>query len=217
MKIKRAKALRIILGVLFVLIIAPIAIASSSVAGHRAERRVILIGGYDTIKNITDPEASHTRANELPGWQSIVDYLTQDKGTTENALVRQIGLTNSDIFLFSYSNQYDPTCDGAAGYGCPRYTAKDTCLTSNNQRNQPLYCQVEEPAIAAVANYLTQIVSAYPDAEFDIIAHSEGGIVATYWAATARTSFSEFHCCVWKSAACHVLASAKATEWHASK
>ena len=192
MRVKEIRSIGIALGVLLQLLLPLIALAVFSVAGHRAERKVILIGGYDAQNNAggLNGDALHTRnisgtVEEAPGWQSIIDYLTQDKGTTENALVRQIGLTNADVFLFSYSDQYDANCETGVRFGCPTYKAKDTCLTENNLPNLVAYCQVEGPAIAAVANHLTQIVDAYPNTEFDIIAHSEGGLVAAYWAATA--------------------------------
>lgn len=186
---KQIKTITMILCALTLLILAADVTASSSVAGHGSVRKVILVSGYDFQNNFPggDYLTLHTRSEELPGWQSIIDYLTLDKGTLENALVRQIGLTNADIFLFSYSDIYDDNCETGVRYGCPIYTARDTCLGigENGMPNRVAYCQVEDSAIAWEAERLTNILHENSDAEFDIIAHSEGGIVATYWAATA--------------------------------
>lgn len=116
MWIKRFRLINIALAVLVLLVVPLVVTASSPVAGHKSERKVILIGGYDTKNNADIPLMSnrdfvHTRRNEFSGWQKIIDYLVINPGvkptvSTENELVKKIGLTSDDIFIFDYSGRY---------------------------------------------------------------------------------------------------------------
>jgi uncharacterized repeat protein (TIGR01451 family) len=176
----------------------PTALAASSVfTGHKAERRVILISGYDACNNLpisapyacTQPQsrdAQHNQSTELlGGWGTLRNFLTQDdpNGPIERTLVRTIAnLDTSKVFFFSYSGNYV----GGNNYTQPDYKAKDTCLTASGNLNKPGYCQVEKSGIERVTRVISDIIQSQPnDTEFDIIGHSEGGLVATYWGATA--------------------------------
>lgn len=194
-KVGRQRAVTI-LTALFLLMILPILVtASQSVAGHDAERKIILIGGYDACNNfivptcpqvgippviVPDRQAPHNRNTEHPSWAPIIEFLTEDDagGSVENTLVRRLDLKDEDFFILSYSGDYDPPGD----FRNPTYTAIDTCLSDNKSRRFGLYCQVQQSGIDQVVQNITEIINSYANAEFDIISFSEGGVVATYWA-----------------------------------
>lgn len=185
-------------------------LATNSVAGHRPERKVIFISGHEGVPLVGyyhtpfggDIDAWKTRQNEATSWQAIIRTLRHDPGdadsSPEEKLVELIGLTDNSFqagqtqreFLFlSYaigSENYERV-NGVYDFGSPLYQVKDTCLNSDpeaSKRRNEYACIIEQDRITRVAANITEILQAYPNAEFDIIGHSQGGTIAAYWAAT---------------------------------
>ena len=125
------------------------------------DRKVIFIQGIDSESG----DCGETFRNRVK-W--MVDYLT-----TADWVKSAVPLhPDNDFFYFSYSGYY---CDqegiNPPGYRMPKYVPIETC-----------------DGIMAYAGKLDRMVKdlafRYPDAKFDIVAHSMGGMVAAYWLKT---------------------------------
>lgn len=105
----------------------------------------------------------------VSGWSTIKSFLQT------SSLTRDLGLEEDDFLYYSYSGNYERAADGSNDYTQPRYTRWDTRLRLGAD-------------YSGRAAHISEALSAYPDAEFTIIGHSLGGVVATYWAATRPIS-----------------------------
>ncbi len=82
-----------------------------------------------------------------------------------------------NFFYFSYSGAY---CDqqgiGPPGYRLPKYSPEATCGYAAPGEREGIRGYADE-----LQAMITNLSQRYPDATFDIIAHSMGGMVASYW------------------------------------
>lgn len=121
-------------------------------------RKVILIQGIDSESvnpNCTQVGFVENAANRV-GW-----IVTGLKGSVPTLA------SDDDFFYFSYSGEYCQK-DGGKDYRKPFYTMTDTC-------NGVTF------AAAKLERMVDELVIAYPQARFDILAHSMGGMVAAKW------------------------------------
>ena len=94
------------------------------------------------------------------GW--IVDYLSDPDHVGGLALQE-----DENFFYFSYSGQY---CleNGVEDFRRPIYSAGDTCDGVGEAADR-------------LQTLLAALISQNPETRFDLVAHSMGGLVATYW------------------------------------
>jgi pimeloyl-ACP methyl ester carboxylesterase len=143
----------------------------SPTAGPAAARKVILIQGIDSSSACNDDP---TNPNSFAARRASV--LNALAGT---------GLGWDDVYGFSYSGHYQDCVGGAQVYDTtalppgavtPVYGRLDTCF-----------------GVAQAAQRLRLLVSRlaalYPGATFDLVAHSMGGLVASYYVATQDPGF----------------------------
>jgi len=124
------------------------------------DRKVIFIQGIDS-------ESGKCGEDFVKRVSWMVDYLTTNSWVRDR--VPSLDSTE-DFFYFSYSDT-DAFCLGTNGlqdFQQPQYDNDDTC-----------------DGVADAANRLNTLVGAliyqYPNANFDIVTHSMGGMVAAYW------------------------------------
>jgi len=83
-------------------------------------------------------------------------------------------LHDEDFLYFSYSGVYT---EGPSRFSMPFYRKEDTFPGPSNAPS-PLSHTVPFEAIL-----LDNLIDEFPESEFDLIGHSLGGVIATYWAA----------------------------------
>lgn len=120
----------------------------------------------------------HRKIVFVSGWKTNSDQSAWDP--VKHALQRdsqRIGdsLGEDDFLYFSYSGTYECDNEGYKDYTRPRYGVRDTTLS--------LFADYE-----ARKNTIEELLTAFPEDQFDIIAHSNGGVVSLYWAATSLIS-----------------------------
>ncbi|MEX2238700.1 MAG: hypothetical protein WEB00_14345 [Dehalococcoidia bacterium] len=128
------------------------------------DRKVIFVQGIDSFSGSC---GAASRSNVK--W--LVDYIIGPNGSW----IREVAPTlNSaaDFIYFSYSYM-TPYCkdNGVENYRKPSYQAKDTCVGV-------------KIAASRLQSLATKLVAKYPNARFDIVAHSMGAMVASYWLTT---------------------------------
>lgn len=127
------------------------------------QHKILFIAGYALLgwrNELVKP---------VSGWSSIKSFLQ----TSPPA--RDLDLEEDDFLYYSYSGNYEKTADGSKDYTQPRYRRLHTRFRLGAD-------------YSGRAEHISEIISAYPDAEFTIIGHSLGGVIATYWAATRPVS-----------------------------
>lgn len=138
------------------------------------DRKVIFIQGIDSESGNFDPVTGNTDCSQAgfikDGSNKVkwmVNYLTTSSWVRLSARTLD---SPEDFFYFSYSGFYCKLSDGSNknDYQKPRYVKADTC-------------DGVKGAAGKLQVMMTDLVSMYPSAKFDIIAHSMGGLVATQW------------------------------------
>jgi len=131
------------------------------------DRKVIFIQGIDSksgrelFECDIKKEGFIKKKNNRVGW--VVDYLTETPWV--NQIVPALDNPKDDFFYFSYSGFYCRQADSSFNYRKPLYIPEDTCNGIAD-------------ATAKLRDMLEGLISEYPEAKFDIIAHSMGGMVA---------------------------------------
>ncbi|MEX1253121.1 MAG: flexitail domain-containing putative surface protein [Dehalococcoidia bacterium] len=111
--------------------------------------------------------------------QWMADYLTSELGYE----------ANDDIFYFSYRSLQDGGYCPQAGdpsspdFRRPRYEPEDTCTGIDGV----------DGAAGKLQILVSNLISEYPGAKFDVIAHSMGGLVAAYWLSQHPQSADRIH------------------------
>jgi alpha-tubulin suppressor-like RCC1 family protein/pimeloyl-ACP methyl ester carboxylesterase len=136
------------------------------------DRKVIFIQGIDSQSGNVDSSSGQPDCSKV-GFikdgknrvQWMVDYLG---GTSSvKSLVPSLD-SPDDFFYFSYAGFYCRYPNGSSDYHKPIYVPNHTC-----------------DGVAAAADKLqlmvADLLSLYPTAKFDVLAHSMGGLVAAYW------------------------------------
>jgi len=149
-------------------------------------RKVILIGGIDSASSCSDSSAS-----------SSTFFARRDK-------VKEIlqpylpGLQSWDIYGLSYADQY-AYCMQEAGPGGPSSGGGTYPLSQAPEwAATPWYAKADTcggvaKASASLGRLIDHILQKEPGAEFDIIAHSMGGLVASYYVAQQKDGFLKEH------------------------
>lgn len=127
----------------------------------KPHRKILFVSGWAMTK--LEPIDDHS------GWNSIKKYLIKRSKRTETPL------GDEDFIYFSYSGNYECDANNQKDYARPIYYGSDTSLG--------LWADYDRRA-----EILEEILNAFPEDEFDIIAHSNGGVVTLYWAATRLRS-----------------------------
>ncbi len=163
------------------------------------QRKVIIIGGYGglgylTLGTWTWGEAYQPWKMWEDGPKALVRYLVGEAGTPESALVGQrLGLRWGDFKYFSYTGQYaagqlcsiDDVHDPGKEPSCfrrPQHTNGDTCLGRHDAALLNLNCTATVTDFQRAMAHLDRIMDTYPDARFDLIGHSQGGVIGAFWA-----------------------------------
>ena len=136
-------------------------------------RKVIFILGIDSEgivvdsdeNGLVDPGEERCEDPEkAPAWKL--------RNNLKNALKRVISdgvMADDDIIWLSYGvgedDAYCPSSVADGTYRWPKYAKRDTC-----------------DGVATAAKELDRLIRKFPEAKFDIVAHSMGGLVAAYWA-----------------------------------
>jgi pimeloyl-ACP methyl ester carboxylesterase/archaellum component FlaF (FlaF/FlaG flagellin family) len=142
----------------------------SCVAPPALERAVIFIQGIDSESREGESPADCSSTtlgfiqggdHQRAGW--IADYLSDPEHVGGLSLQE-----DENFFYFSYSGQY---CleDGIQDFRRPIYEPGDTC-------------DGVADAADKLQTMLAALITAHPEIEFDIVAHSMGGLVSAYWA-----------------------------------
>ena len=149
----------------FALLSVPLLLAFALLSGDREQgvgaqmsedRKVILILGIDS-EGLGDD--CNTSGNKFWERREAVRTAIQKEAARFQGLL----LTDEDFLGLSYRD--GAYCD--SGFTKPQYTKADTC-----------------DGVASAAAELKRLVAKFPPlTTFDIVAHSMGGLVATYWAA----------------------------------
>ena len=119
------------------------------------DRKIILILGIDSEGLGDDCDTSGNKFWERR--EAVRTAIQQEAARFQDLL-----LTEEDFLGLSYRD--GAYCD--SGFTKPRYGKADTC-----------------DGVASAAAELKRLVANFPLTTFDIVAHSMGGLVATYWAA----------------------------------
>ena len=149
-------------------------------------RKVILIGGIDSASSCSDSSAS-----------SSTFFARRDK-------VKEIlqpylpGLQSWDIYGLSYADQY-AYCMQEAGPGGPSSGGGTYPLSQAPEwAATPWYAKADTcggvaKASASLGRLIDHILQSEPGAKFDIIAHSMGGLVVSYYVAQQEDGFLKQH------------------------
>ena len=126
--------------------------------GTPVNRKVIFVAGIH----------STFKCDLNPQWSSLWGHL--------KLRANELDLTDDDLFVFSYANNYN--CPEANPLSRASYQQSDTCASIDDFGGYASFFQL----------WLSRLIENHPGAQFDIIAHSMGGVVATYWASTTTSS-----------------------------
>jgi len=150
-------------------------VSSPTYAAREQERKVLFIGGFQLIPDdpliISNNELYQRflkeKVNPQLGWEDIESF------PQNHPFARALNLQEDDFLYFSYSGKYEKDDKGRDDYTRPDYERGDTYFGTDSK----LYDDR--------AKIIDGIINAFPtEVKFDIIGHSLGGVVATYWAAT---------------------------------
>src|SRR5207247_820100 len=87
------------------------------------------------------------------------------------------GLAWDDIMIASWSGDY---CDAATDRFQPKYTETDTCSGVRDGASK-------------LASLMNRVFTADPNVEFDLIGHSLGGLVVSFWVSQLSPDFVKNH------------------------
>lgn len=132
----------------------------------KPHRKILFVSGWAVREFLSRPV---TPIDDHSGWNSIKEYLIERSKRTETPL------GDEDFIYFSYSGNYECNANNQTDYAKPIYYWFDTPLG--------LWADYDRRA-----EILEEILNAFPEDEFDIITHSNGGVVTLYWAATRLLS-----------------------------
>lgn len=121
-------------------------------------RKVLLVAGWGGQSGLgwVDPR---------PGWNTLQAFLQSHPSMVG------MSLDAKDFLYFSYSGLYACDADGRADFGQPKYTGPDSLLK--------VFADYPRRAQG-----IDRVLEAFPNATFSLITHSNGGVVAAYWAAS---------------------------------
>lgn len=150
----------------------------------RPQHKVVFISGWQ-IAAALGPELVWAPLPKLiatltepydprPEWTALKDYL-KTSWITHNQR-----LEDKDFLYYSYSGKYGKEPDGRDDYTNPLYTRGDTTFYLGTHWGQADY--------ASRAEQLEKLVTAFPNATFDLVGHSLGGVTGAYWAGTRMAS-----------------------------
>lgn len=133
----------------------------SGVAREASERKLILIGGLNSASDCEHPDLARGTSQR---WGQLTQRIADSSAINPR----------DDVLFFSYAGDYD--CPDAPSVSRARYTSDDTCATIDADFTGSGHAR-------AFDAWFRDVAARHPDATFDIIGHSQGGVVAAYWAA----------------------------------
>jgi pimeloyl-ACP methyl ester carboxylesterase len=125
------------------------------------DRKIVLIAGVMSYNLPSDPAA-------VNGWAAIRSAIQHDSSLGSQ-------LQDEDFLYFSYSGFY---VQGSSRFSMPFYKKEDTFPSPSNVPSSLSH------TVPFEALLLDNLIDEFPESEFDLIGHSLGGVIATYWAAT---------------------------------
>lgn len=135
-------------------------------AASQHNQKVLFIGGWAFLDLFNDVQPH-------AGWAKLRERIENSILTRDYGWV--YGTRQTDFLYYSYTGKYAKLQGGTADdYTQPLYTGMDARLTFADYGLR--------------VAYITELISAFPDASFTIVGHSSGGVLATYWAANQQRS-----------------------------
>ncbi len=134
-----------------------------------SHRKVIFIQGINSDADCTKPPDENGFTNRVK-W--IKDYITNVGG--QSPLVAPLGLSDNDILYYSYRSPSvsRETCETSSN---PGYNDDASCWSLDDMKGRDGQAEYLDEIV-------TDLVIADPGVTIDFIAHSQGAVLATYYA-----------------------------------